>query len=92
MKKTAKIIFWILAIAIVLYALFLFLTPSKNFIEDGLIRICPDEWYDNQMPGSDDSGEQRQYFLINGERRELVEFDVAWIRDNCEVNEPVAVY
>ena len=33
-----------------------------------------------------------EYFIIDGEKRELVEYDVEWIIDNCEVNEPSPIY
>ena len=38
-----------------------------------------------------DNNPPPQYFIINGERRELPEFDVDWIKENCEANEPTIV-
>lgn len=61
------------------------------------LRLCPDEWINNQMPcgcnGGDCSGcndASRQYFIVKGERRELSAFDVDWIKENCNI-EPIIV-
>ncbi len=55
-------------------------------------QICPDAWYDNQMPGpAEDAGRPSQYFIVNGQRAELNELDVAWVKANCAVNEPQVV-
>ncbi len=54
------------------------------------LRVCPDVWYDNQMPG-EETEEARQYFIIGGERKELESYDIPWIRENCAVNEPQVV-
>jgi hypothetical protein len=29
-----------------------------------------------------------EYFIVDNERREISEYDVEWITDNCEVNAP----
>ncbi|MFH1802318.1 MAG: hypothetical protein ABH864_02590 [archaeon] len=67
------------------------------FNDEGKLRVCPDEWYDNQMPcsceGDDCSGcndVPSQYFIVNGERMELSEFDIDWIDENCDL-EPMVV-
>ena len=62
-------------------------TPSVS-----LLRVCPEEWYDNRMPstvGSNDA--PREYFIYKGVRRELSEFDVNWVKTNCSVK-PQIVY
>ena len=56
------------------------------------LRICPDEWYIDLMPKTGINFTRDQYLIVNGERRELSEFDVDWIRKNCIVNEPTPVY
>ncbi|MEX0932915.1 MAG: hypothetical protein WDZ77_02340 [Candidatus Pacearchaeota archaeon] len=69
-----------------------FIFSPKTPIENLKLKICPDAWYDDQMPtiiGSNNP--PSQYFIIDGERRELSEFDVDWIKENCEVNEPTVV-
>ena len=55
------------------------------------LKICPDAWYDNQMPSIGEEQEANQYFIINQERRELTEFDIEWIKQNCPVNQPEIV-
>lgn len=60
-----------------------------------LLKICPDVWIINKMPmvrGDDDglTGESA-YFIINGVRRNISEFDVDWIKLNCKV-QPQYVY
>ncbi len=57
-------------------------TPQV-FIDEKL-RICPDEWIDNQMPIVINSDSlPRQYFILNSERMEMSEFDIVWVFDNC---------
>ncbi|MFH1425331.1 MAG: hypothetical protein ABIG28_01200 [archaeon] len=58
---------------------------------DGKLRICPDEWIDNQMPGTVGDPLPSQYFIIDGERRELSEFDIDWIEENCGLGVMVVV-
>ena len=47
------------------------------------IQQCPERWIDNQMPTTDKNKTQTQYFILNGARRELSEFDLVWIQKNC---------
>jgi len=58
------------------------------------LRICPDAWYSNQMPGIDSDSPQtlREYMIVQGQRRELEEMDMEWIRLNCEIKEPERIY
>ena len=53
------------------------------------LKICPDEWIDNQMPSDSSDKLQRQYFILNGERREFEEFDVAWVQKSCNLTKQV---
>lgn len=58
----------------------------------GKKRVCPDQWYENRMPFVGEREFFPQYFVIEGQRAELEDYDVEWIRENCEVNEPQPVY
>lgn len=49
-----------------------------------LLQVCPEEWIQNQMPGPATS-EVKEYFIYQGERRELKEFDLEWIKKNCNI-------
>lgn len=49
----------------------------------GLIQACPDEWIEDRMPTIDDDGSPRDYFIIDGERKETKNYDVEWIQNNC---------
>ncbi len=67
-----------------------FINPSQRLNQ---LQICPEKWYDNQQPGPEASGRtsNSQYFIVDGQRRELSEFDVEWIKQNCAVNQPQVV-
>lgn len=78
------------------------ISENDNAIEkvDGeLIQMCPDEWIDNQQPCGcpiedlycEGCQGNRDYFIFNGERRELGEFDVSWVLENCNL-EKLVVY
>ena len=49
------------------------------------IRQCPDEWINNQMPTTGQEKSNSEYFIINGQRREVDEFDLDWIQKNCVI-------
>lgn len=63
-------------------------------VEEELLRVCPDMRVENLMPclctGDDCSEcEDRRYYILDGERRELDEFDNEWVEENCDVEEKV---
>jgi len=65
---------------------------NKDFslYSENLLSECPDEWIRDEMPCicDDDSCEKckyREYFIFNGERKELKDFNVPWIRENCNI-------
>lgn len=52
------------------------------------LRVCPQEWIVNRMPVVLPEGKaapRREYFILNGQRRELREFDLRWVRANCRL-------
>jgi len=91
-RRNFKIIFGILCILLILSIIILFYILRLNGIKDFdvpiKLKVCPDEWYDNQMLGPP-SESPTQYFVLNGNRRELSEFDVDWVKENC--NLPIQV-
>ncbi|HLN19198.1 MAG TPA: hypothetical protein VK255_03450 [Patescibacteria group bacterium] len=59
-------------------------SPEKT----SALKICPDELIDNQMPG-DNSEKNRQYYILDGQRREIDEFDQEWVKNNCQVKKDI---
>lgn len=58
--------------------------------QDEKLKICPEEWINNQQPIVSESNEStseinEQYFILNKERRELSEFDMNWVIKNCDI-------
>ena len=49
-----------------------------------LLRECPDEMIVNRMPGT---SPQSSYYIVDGERREISEYDANWVEANCQVPE-----
>ncbi len=47
------------------------------------IQDCPEEKIINKMPKVIDGNSQNEYYIYKGERREIKEFDAAWIEKNC---------
>lgn len=97
MKKKTQYILIVLVAVISVFAVLFFIDRSKPENEQSIIpptpsaklQLCPDEWVDNQMPGDFSDKFQRQYFILNGERRELEEFDVEWVQKNCNLEKHV---
>lgn len=89
MKKKKKIIIIIVVAAIVLVALVAGIAYAKGYFNSGM-GVCPSAWIDNQMPPK--SSRNTQYLVIDGVRHETSEYNLDWIRSNCEVNEPSVAY
>lgn len=60
---------------------------SNSIVSAGKMQVCPDEWWQNDMPAIDSQkpAKDRQYYILNGQRRELGEFDTNWVSKNCKV-------
>jgi hypothetical protein len=74
---------------IVLYCMLFAVTSccakfKKNNTHQILIQACPEEWIKNKMP-SPPIKEASEYFIYQGNRRELKEFDLEWIKINCNI-------
>ena len=52
--------------------------------QNALLKTCPEEWIQNKMP-STSTNKPDEYFILEGKRRELKEFDLAWIEKNCSI-------
>ncbi|MDQ2933102.1 MAG: peptidoglycan-binding protein [bacterium] len=51
-----------------------------------LLQVCPDEKIINRMPGTSPA---TSYYILNGTRYELGEFDLNWVNSNCTVRETI---
>lgn len=49
---------------------------------DSLLRDCPDEMIINKMPGT---SPQSSYYIKDGARKEIAEYDAEWVSNNCVV-------
>jgi hypothetical protein len=56
---------------------------SKEKSANNSLQTCPEEWIQNRMPGPGTNFEE--YFIIEGQRRELKEFDLEWVKKNCNI-------
>ena len=66
--------------------------PDNFDVTEEKIRECPDAWIDNRIPGVlEGVKEKRQYFIFDGERKEIDYYDLEWIKENCDI-EPQVVY
>lgn len=79
------IVIIIIAVILIKYQAFEIKLPVITPDSKTKLQQCPDEWIDNQMPSIDPKKAETQYFILNGERRELDEFDAEWIQKNCSL-------
>lgn len=60
---------------------------------DGKLRECPEEYFEDRMPQIIDpknpNKTPRAYFIFKDQRRELSEFDTAWVWKNCDVEKQI---
>lgn len=52
-------------------------------------RYCPDEWILNNMPDTRGSNYPNEYFIVNGSRVELTEYDVDFVERYCGITKQV---
>ena len=57
----------------------------KNNPEPKLLKECPDEMILNKMPSTGYSKIPRSYYIKDGIRKEIQEYDSEWFRDNCTI-------
>ena len=55
-----------------------------------LLKVCPEEWIQNRMPGIAGDTTPKEYYRYKGIRRELSEFDVNWVKTNCSITPEIA--
>lgn len=58
---------------------------TTSTIDNGLIKDCPEELITNKMPSVGKSNTSNQYYIYKGFRKEVKEFDSAWVSKNCKV-------
>ena len=60
---------------------------STEGIANDLIKDCPEELISNQMPsvGKPNANKASQYYIYKGFRKEISEFDSAWVSKHCKV-------
>ncbi len=56
------------------------------------IRKCPEEWIINAMPTiqSKENQKNKEYFIYKGKSYKKEEFDLDWVKNNCEVKKIIA--
>ncbi len=59
-----------------------------------LLKVCPEELIEDRMPTVSESPETRtavrSYYIYQGVRREVAEFDASWVKANCTVKKTIA--
>lgn len=54
--------------------------------ESTLIQECPDKWIHDRMPRIGEGNDPpAQYFIIDGQRKEIKDYDLEWVKANCSV-------
>ncbi len=80
MNKTIKIIIIIVAVLILGFLAYLMFVPVAK---DSMTKAdCPDEKIINRMPGT---SPQSSYYIKDGERKEISDYDESWVLANCTV-------
>lgn len=81
MKKKYLAIILVSVLVLTAGAGVLFLQKGKP----SLAKACPDEWIEDRMPSASSDDSERQYLIFNGERKELKDYDLDWIKNNCSI-------
>jgi hypothetical protein len=79
----------IILIHLCLLAFISCITNKPNVIalsnDNGLIKDCPEELIQNHMPRIGKSTIPSGYYIYKGFRKEIADFDSAWVSKNCNV-------
>lgn len=81
MKKKYLAVFLICSFTLVIFAGIILLNNKKIT----LLQECPDEWIEDRMPTIEGYKSDRQYFIFNGQRKEIKNYDLDWIKNNCSI-------
>lgn len=92
-KRNKKTLYALVGAAILIVIGLCFIIFGNGFGGGRGLQVCPEEMIVNEMPGIDRSGEtesdiepvRSSYYILGGERREIDEFDTAYIAENCTV-------
>lgn len=80
MKSKTSVIFLIIVLLVVALVI-TYLTRAHA----PMIKQCPDEWIEDRMPTTEGDNFERQYLVFRGERKEIKDYDLDWIKSNCSV-------
>lgn len=85
MKNHKKLMRWALGLGFVAAVIIaIAFVQSERQVKNHEVALeCPDEKIVNRMPGPGSSGSE--YYIKNGERKEISDYDAAWVSANCNV-------
>ncbi len=63
----------------------IFIPKLINKYNVQLLQECPDEMIINRMPSIDDSDTNNSYYIKDGKRHEISEYDAVWVNMNCKL-------
>lgn len=75
----------ILLIIIIGILAIVFIPKYLNKTNTALLQECPDEMIINRMPSVDDSDTNNSYYIKDGKRHEISEYDAVWVNMNCKL-------
>lgn len=78
--KRALMLLSVGLVVVISTGLFVYHSENRTLIKD-----CPGEWVEDRMPGGKTESAKNQYFIINGNRKEIKDYDLEWIKSNCSV-------
>ncbi len=84
-----KIIIGIILILILAIVLLWLVFKIRHADTTGKLQECPQTWIVNKMPTTSKSNLPKQYFVLDGKRRELSEFDLDWVKKNCNLKQQI---
>lgn len=63
--------------------IFAFVLLASCTAQNGKIQDCPEEKIMNKMPTVGENSTPKEYYIYKGERKEISDFDKAWLDKNC---------
>ena len=55
-------------------------------------QICPQAWFDNTTPTTENEKVSGQYIILDGKSFPPDAIDEAWVKANCDVKGPIVIF
>lgn len=60
-------------------------SQTQTTVTTSKLEFCPDEKIDNRMPTTSGNNTPREYYIYQGKRYEISQFNATWVEQHCTI-------